>query len=62
MSDDKPISLSEIEKKLHDAMDAIEVLKKGDNVAIGDSSIVKQYEELKKKYEQKSAEIGRAHV
>ena len=55
-SDEKPLSLSEIEKKLQDAMKAVEVLKKGENIAIGQESISAKYEELKKQFEQKSAD------
>lgn len=56
-SDDKPLSLSEIEKKLQDAMKAVEVLKKGESISLGQESIVKKYEELQKQFEQKSADF-----
>jgi len=55
-SNDKTYSLSEIEKKLQDAMEAVEILKKGGNISVGGDSIVKKYEELKKQFDQKSAD------
>jgi len=53
-SNDKTYSLSEIEKKLQDAMEAVEILKKGESISVGGESIVKKYEELKKQFDQKS--------
>ena len=55
-SDDKPLSLSEIEQKLQDAMKAVEVLKKGESISIGQESIAAKYEELKKQFDQKSSD------
>ena len=55
-SNDKTYSLSEIEKKLQDAMEAVEILKKGGNISVGGDSIVKKYDELKKQFDQKSAD------
>jgi len=45
---EKTLSLSEIEKKLQDAMEAVEILKKGGNISVGGESFAKKYEELKK--------------
>ena len=42
-SNDKTYSLSEIEKKLQDAMEAVEILKKGESSSVGGESIVKKY-------------------
>jgi len=53
-SNDKTYFLSELEKKLQDALEAIEILKKGDNISGREDSIVKKYEELEKRFEQKS--------
>jgi len=55
-SNDKTYSLSEIEKKLQDAMKAVEILKKGGSISVGGESVSKKYEELKKQFEQKSAD------
>ncbi len=33
-SNDKACSLSEIEQKLHDAIEAVEILKKGENISV----------------------------
>ncbi len=55
ISNDKTYSLSEIEKKLQDAMDAVEILKKGKNITVGEDSIAKKYDKLKKQFDQKSA-------
>ena len=55
-SDEKPLSLSEIENKLQETMKAVEVLKKGENISIGQESIAKKYDELKKQFDQKSAD------
>jgi len=55
-SNDKTYSLSEIEKKLQDAMEAVEILKKGESISVGGESFVKKYEELKKQFDQKSAD------
>ena len=55
-SNDKIYSLSEIEKKLQDAMEAVEILKKGENISVGGESVSKKYEELKKQFDQKSAD------
>jgi hypothetical protein len=55
-SNDKTLSLSEIEKKLQDAMEAVEILKKGGNITIGQESISKKYDELKKQFDKKSAD------
>jgi len=55
-SNDKMYSLSEIEKKLQDAMEAVEILKKGGNISVGGDSIAKKYDELKKQFDQKSAD------
>ncbi len=55
-SNDKTYSLSEIEKKLQDAMEAVEILKKGGNILVGGESVSKKYEELKKQFDQKSAD------
>ena len=55
-SNDKTLSLSEIEKKLQDAMEAVEILKKGGSISIGQESISKKYDELKKQFDQKSAD------
>ncbi len=53
-SDDKTYSLSELEQKLRDAMEAVEILKKGGNINLGEDSITTQYEQLKKEFEKKS--------
>ena len=53
-SDDKIYSLSELEQKLHDAMKAIEIIKKGGNISIAGDTAIQKYEELKKQYDQKS--------
>ena len=45
---EKTLSLSEIEKKLQDAMEAVEILKKGGNITVGGESFAKKYDELKK--------------
>jgi len=55
-SSDKTLSLSEIEEKLQDAMEAVEILKKGGSISIGGESIAKKYDELKKQFDQKSAD------
>jgi len=55
-SNDKTYSLSEIEKKLQDAMEAVEILKKGGSISVGGESVSKKYEELKKQFDQKSAD------
>jgi len=55
-SNDKTYSLSEIEKKLQDAMEAVEILKKGESISIGGESVSKKYEELKKQFDQKSTD------
>jgi len=51
---DKTYSLSELEQKLRDAMKAVEILKKGGNINLGEDSISTQYEQLKKEFEKKS--------
>jgi len=56
--DSKMYSLSELEQKLRHAMEAIEILKKGENISIGENSAVKKYEELKKQFDQKSADYA----
>ena len=53
-SDDKTYSLSELEQKLRDAMEAVEILKKGGNINLGEDSIATKYEQLKKEFEKKS--------
>jgi len=53
-SDDQIYSLSELEQKLHDAMKAIEIIKKGGNISIAGNTAIQKYEELKKRYDQKS--------
>ncbi len=53
-SDDKIYSLSELEKELYDAMKALETIKKGGNISVGRDPAIQKYEELKKKFEQKS--------
>jgi len=53
-SDDKTYSLSELEQKLRDAMEAVEILKKGGNINLGEDSVASQYEQLKKEFEKKS--------
>jgi len=53
-SDDQIYSLSELEQKLHDAMKAIEIIKKGGNISIAGDTAIQRYEELKKQYDQKS--------
>ena len=53
-SDDKIYSLSELEKELQDAMKALEIIKEGGNVSVGRDPAIQKYEELKKKFEQKS--------
>ena len=55
-SNDKKRSLSEIEKKMQDSMDEVEILKKGENISIDGNSIANKYDKLKKQFEQKSAE------
>ena len=55
-SNDKTYSLLDIEKKLQDAMDAIESIKKGRSISIGGESASKKYDELKKQFDQKSAD------
>jgi len=55
-SNDKTYSLSEIEKKLQDAMEAVEILKKGGSISVGGESVNKKYDELKKQFDQKSAD------
>ncbi len=52
--DDKTYSLSELEQKLRDAMEAVEILKKGGNINLGEESIATKYEQLKKEFEKKS--------
>jgi len=47
-------SLSEFEKKLQDAMEAIEIIKKGGNIHLGQDSLAKKYDDLKKQFQQKS--------
>ena len=51
---DRTYSLSELEKKLQDAMEAIEIIKKGRNIHLGQDSLAKKYDDLKKQYQQKS--------
>ena len=51
---DKYYSLPELEKKLQEAMEAVEILKKGENIHLGADSIAKKYEDLKKQFKQKS--------
>jgi len=51
---DRTYSLSELEKKLQDAMEAIEIIKKGGNIHLGQDSLAKKYDDLKKQFEQKS--------
>jgi len=51
---DRTYSLSELEKKLQDAMEAIEIIKKGENIHLGQDSLAKKYDDLKKEFEQKS--------
>jgi len=53
-SDDNTYSLSELEQKLRDAMKAVEILKKGGNINLGEGYIATQYEQLKKEFEKKS--------
>ena len=53
-SDDKIYSLSELEKELQDAMKALEIIKEGGNVSVGRDPAIQKYEELKKKFEQKT--------
>ena len=53
-SNDKSYSLSELEQKLRDAMEAVEILKKGGNINLGEESVTNQYEQLKKEFEKKS--------
>ena len=53
-SDDKTNSLSELEQKLRDVIETVEILKKGGNNNLGEDSIVTQYEQLKKEFEKKS--------
>ena len=53
-SDDKTYSLSELEQKLRDAMEAVEILKKGNNINLGENFVASQYEQLKKEFEKKS--------
>ena len=55
-SNDKTHTLSEIEKKMQDLMDEIEILKKGKNISIDEDSIANKYDELKKQFDQKSAD------
>ena len=38
---DRTYSLSELEKKLQNAMEAIEILKKGGNIHLGQDSLAK---------------------
>ena len=57
-SNDKTYSLSEIEKKLQDAMEAVASLKKGGTISVGGESVSKKYEELKKQFDQKSADYA----
>ena len=57
-SNDKTYSLSEIEKKLQDAMETVEILKKGGTISVGGESVSKKYEELKKQFDQKSADYA----
>ena len=51
---DRTYSLSELEKKLQDAMEAIEIIKKGRNIHLGQDSLAKKYDDLKKQFQQKS--------
>jgi len=51
---DRTYSLSELEKKLQDAMEAIEIIKKGGNIHLGQDSLAKKYDDLKKQFQQKS--------
>jgi len=51
---DRTYSLSELEKKLQDAMDAIEIIKKGENIHLGQDSLAKKYDDLKQQFQQKS--------
>ncbi len=53
-SSDRTYSLSELEKKLQDAMEAIEIIKKGGNIHLGQDSLAKKYDELKQQFQQKS--------
>ena len=51
---DRTYSLSELEKKLQDAIEAIEIIKKGENIHLGQDSLAKKYDDLKKQCQQKS--------
>jgi len=51
---DRTYSLSELEKKLQDAMEAIEIIKKGENIHLGEDSLAKKYDDLKQQFQQKS--------
>jgi len=53
---DRTYSLSELEKKLQDAMEAIEIIKKGGNIHLGQDSLAKKYDDLKKQFQQKSSD------
>ena len=57
-SKDKAYSLSEIEQKLHDAMEAVEILKKGENISVEGHSLANKYNELKKQFDQKSSDYA----
>jgi len=56
-SDDKIYSLSELEQKFRDAIKAVEILKKGGNIKLGEDSITTQYEQLKKQFQQLTQEV-----
>jgi len=53
-SDAKIYSLPELEKELHEAMKALEIIKKGGNINIGKDSLTKKYDDLKQKLQQKT--------
>lgn len=53
---DRTYSLSELEKKLQDAMEAIEIIKKGENIHLGQDSLAKKYDDLKQQFKQKSSD------
>jgi len=53
---DRTYSLSELEKKLQDAIEAIEIIKKGENIHLCQDSLAKKYDDLKKQYQQKSSD------
>ena len=47
-------SLPELEKKLHDALEAIEILKKQGKILLDDNSSRKKYEQIEKELQEKS--------